>query len=352
MEKSGFEPLSFWKEMFLKEEQLPDYYRNKREYEYNHGLILKGMQWRKALHPALLSLMKIDRKFINKQTLTVIGDKQLNSQKPVIYAITHIGMYDYQIVSEAIKKHQYPFAGDPETMYRSADGLILALNGLVYCDTESKTDRFIAKETAKEVLKRNTNLLIYPEGVWNVTSNLLSLPLFPGIINIAMETGADIVPVAIEQYDKDFFVNIGRNIEIDHDIDEKDCKIYMERKKEELRDDLATLKWEIYEKGPSERRCNLKSYEEEYEDFVNSRLNEWINPKTKQPYYSEELIRRRTYKPKDVDSPEEVFSYMSKLKLNENNAFIFRQDKSLPTSIQKTLKKELNKELKKSLERR
>lgn len=79
---------------------------------------------------------------------------------------------------------------------------MLALNGLVYCDTESKSDRKIAKE----VLKNNKNLLIYPEGVWNLTPNLLSLPLFPGIIDIAKDTGADIVPIAAEQYDKDFLL--------------------------------------------------------------------------------------------------------------------------------------------------
>lgn len=341
MEKNEFKPLSFWRELRLPKDKLPNYYRNKREYEYKNNLILKGMAWRKVLHPVLLSLMKIDRKFINKQTLTVIGNKQEKSEKPVIYAITHIGMYDYQIVSEAIKKHQYPFAGDPETMYRSADGLILSLNGLVYCDTESKTDRFIAQETAKEVLKRNTNLLIYPEGVWNVTSNLLSLPLFPGIINIAMETSADIVPVAIEQYGKDFFVNIGKNMEIDPYIKEENRKSYIDGKREELRDCLATLKWEIYENAPTDKRCNLKSYEEEYQDFLKLRFDEWKNPETKQPYYDESLIRSRTYKEKGIDSPEEVFSYMEKLNINKNNAFIFRKDNSLPSSIQKTLKKSL-----------
>lgn len=346
MKESDFKPLPFWKELLMKEEELPNYYRQKREYEYENNLILNGMKWRKKLHPILLSIMKFDRKFINKQTLSIIKDERIETNAPVIYAITHIGMYDYQIVSEAIKKHQYPFAGDPETMYRSGDGFVLALNGIVYCDTESKVDRKIAKETAKEVLNRNTDLLIYPEGVWNITPNLLSLPLFPGVIDIAMETGADIVPVAVEQYSKDFYVNIGKNIKVTPNSNTKYQKTsndYIDQKKEELRTSLATLKWEIFEKIPVQKRENLKSYEEEYENFVNTRLNEWINPKTKEPYYNEELIKHRTYKIKNVNFSEEVFSYMGNLKLNKNNAFIFRKDNSLPIKIQEELEKKIGK---------
>lgn len=97
-------------------------------------------------------------------------------------------------------------------MYRSGAGLILFLNGLIYCDTNSKEDRKIALETSKQLLRKNENLLIYPEGIWNLSANLLSLPLFPGIINIAIETGCEIIPVAVEQYGREFYVNIGENI--------------------------------------------------------------------------------------------------------------------------------------------
>ena len=110
------------------------------------------------MHPILLQLIKLNRKYILKQNLTIINDKRIQTDKPVIYAITHIGVYDYQIVSEAIREHQYPFAGDPETLYRSSDGVVLALNGLIYCDTNSKEDRHIALETSKQLLKNNENL--------------------------------------------------------------------------------------------------------------------------------------------------------------------------------------------------
>lgn len=177
-----FKPLPFWREILLNDDALCEYYLKKRKYEYQNGTILKGLKWRDKLHPILLTLIRLNRKFIARQKLIILNDKRIETDKPVIYAITHVGVYDYQIVCEAIKEHQYPFAGDPETMYRSGDGLILYLNGLIYCDTNSKEDRKIALETSKQLLKNNENLLIYPEGIWNLSPNLLSLPLFAGII--------------------------------------------------------------------------------------------------------------------------------------------------------------------------
>ncbi len=341
-DNKDFKPLSFWRELLLNDDQLCNYYLKKRKYEYENGKALKGLKWRDKLHPVLLSLIRLNRKFIAKQSLTIINDKRIQSDKPVIYAITHVGVYDYQIVCEAIKEHQYPFAGDPETMYRSGDGLLLSLNGLIYCDTNSKEDRKIALQTSKELLKNNENLLIYPEGVWNLTPNLLSLPLFPGIINMALETGCDIVPVAVEQYGKEFYVNIGKNIEMNNiSINEENKKFYIEKEKEKLRDTLAGLKWEIYESRSIEERKNLGLYEDELQNFIDTRLNEWINPKTKKPYYNRKLVKERTFREKNISLPEDVYSYIKKLNISKNNAFIFRNDNSLPDVIKKEIKERL-----------
>lgn len=340
-----FKPLSFFRELFLKEDELVDYYNRKRKYEFEKGVPLKGMRLRDKLHPILLKLIQLNRKLFTKQTITVLNDPRKKTDRPVIYAITHVGMYDFQIVCEAIKDHQYPFAGDPETMYRSMDGVILSLNGLVYCDTNDKEDRRIALERAKEVLKRGTNLAIYPEGVWNVSPNLLSLPLFPGIIKIAMETGCDIVPVAVEQYGDDFYVNIGENFKVSNNSEfatMEDEKRYIEEKKIELRDVFATLKWDILEVGPKLSRDSIGSYEEAYHDFVRTRLDEWKNPKTKQPYYSEELVKYRTFRPKGFSFFEDVFSHLRGIKLTKENAFLFKNISFLPKNIQDDMQKEID----------
>lgn len=351
-------------EMLIKKEDLPEYYRLKRKYNYDNKKLVNGTWWRDMLHPILVKLISLNRRFIDKQQLTIINDARVkknernfiqkalpfiknSKSKPVIYAITHIDKFDYQVVSEAIKEHQYPFAGDPETMYRTLDGTFLELNGVIYCDTESKEDRHIAKETAIEMLKQGHNLLIYPEGVWNLTSNLLMLPLFPGIIEMAKETGCDIVPVAIERYDKEYKVNIGSEFDVNNylknGLTEDEIRI-------KLRDEMATLKWNIMQTIPTLStaedgyyntvRSDLGEYDKELEKFQTERLKEWSNPKTGEPYYNKDIVKERTYKEKDaytglrVSLPEDAFGYMKKIKLNKNNLFIFKKDSSLPKNDQ------------------
>lgn len=351
-------------EMLIKKDDLPEYYRLKRKYNYDNKKLVSGTWWRDMLHPILVKLISLNRRFIDKQQLNIINDARTKKNennfiqrvlpfikapksKPVIYAITHIDKYDYQVVSEAIKEHQYPFAGDPETMYRTLDGTFLELNGVIYCDTESKEDRHIAKETAIETLKQGHNLLIYPEGVWNLTSNLLMLPLFPGIIEMARETGCDIVPVAIERYDKEYKINIGSEFDVNSylksGLTEDEIRI-------KLRDEMATLKWDIMQTIPrlstaedgyyNTARSELGEYDEELEKFQTERLKEWSNPKTGEPYYNKDIIKERTYREKDtytgfrVSLPEDAFSYMKKIKLNKNNSFIFARNSSLPKNNQ------------------
>lgn len=44
--------------------------------------------------------------------------------------------------------------------------------------------------------------MIFPEGAWNISENLLVMKLYTGAAEMAIRTGADIVPIAIEQFGK------------------------------------------------------------------------------------------------------------------------------------------------------
>lgn len=338
-----FKPLSFWRRLFLSRDDLAEYYKLERKYLHEKGESLRGLGWRKKLQPILLKLIELDRKVINRQSLKILKDESVDTDKPVIYAITHMGKFDYQIVSEVIKKHQIPFSGDPETMHRTLDGVLLGLNGIIYCDTDDKEDRKIATDTSIELLKSGNNLLIYPEGVWNVSSNLLMLPLFPGIIRMAYETGCEIVPVAVEQYDKDFVVNVGKNFKVEEMLFEtkEEEKEYIDSKKEELRDEMATLKWEIFESMPMQVRKELGDYASENRRFVDTRLYEWFNKKENKPFYDDEIIERRTFRAKNLVLSKEAFSFFGKMKLNKKNAFLYAKRLEFPDEVNDMIEKEL-----------
>lgn len=264
--------------------------RNTRwEKEKNHKM--KGLWWRTVLHPLLINMVKANR-IMSGQTIHIVGDRRDLNKKPVIYAFTHIGADDTQILAEAIKDHVYFFAGDPQATYCSFDGFLLWLNGIIWCDTESKMDRKIAAEIAVQYLKQGGNLAIYPEGVWNITSNLPVLPLFPGIIKMAQEVKCSIVPVAVDCDGKDYYVNIGENFWVTDRINKETVK----HVKKELRDNMATLKWGIWETMPRGLRAEYGQYKIERRRFVQSFLEQWKDKKTGKNIYTEELVNRRTYR--------------------------------------------------------
>lgn len=302
----------------LSHEEMVDYYRDLREFLYNSNEKIKGIEFRKKIHPLLRLLLKVKRILIG-QSLEVLSDKSKKTDRPTIYAISHIGKYDLELVCEAIKDNFYIFCGDPETMYRKFDGYFIELNGVIYVDTESKSDRHIAKETAVRLLEQGGNLLIYPEGVWNLEPNKPMLPLYPGVIEIAYRTNATIVPVAIEQYDKEFIVNFGENFEVGPYFEDQEYSKEKEKiAKDDLRDVLATLKWDIWEStGKGNRDCFPDDF---YDDFVNKKINEW-------PHYTKEIIDERVYKNKNETSYDEVFQFRKKLKPCKENAFLLREEK-------------------------
>ena len=206
-----------------------------RKYEFDNSVQLKGIKLRQKIHKFLLSIIKIDR-VLAKEKLIIVDDKREKTDKPIIYACTHIGGNDIQRTFEAIKEHAYLFLGDPEGLYKDISGLLLYLNGVICMETGVKNDRYIAKERAIELLKNGGDLLIYPEGAWNITENLPVMKLYTGTIKMAIETNAEIIPIAIEQYDDTFYVNIGKNIKVNSNGSVKEQNL-------DLRDALATLKW-------------------------------------------------------------------------------------------------------------
>lgn len=328
----------------LSKDELAVYYREKRLYDYATRNILHDLEKKREFYPIIEKALMLNRKLIDKQKCEILSDKQTYSDRPVIYAITHIGKFDYQIITEALDEHTYAFAGDPEEMYGTFDGKFMETEGVIWCDTEDYFDRYIAQETAVALLKRGTSLMIYPEGIWNITSNLLMLPLFPGVIKIAQEAEVDIVPVAIEQYGNKFYIRIEENMVIDNsDTNDKE---YIEQKRQELRNILAKSKLDIIRTMPQEIRSTLKDYDDLEKEFQEKRLNEWVD-KDKKTFYTLEKIHSRTFREKDkqtglfLDSPEEAFSYFGKLKINKNNAFLFRKDSSLPRTVQKNINEKL-----------
>ncbi len=291
---------------------MPEYVRYReqlRQYDFKNNSRIKGIRKRKLYHWFLLPLIVIGR-LANRQKLHILADKRTRTKKPVIYACTHIGYYDIIITIEAIKSPCYLLLSGPEAIYRTFEGWLAETNGVICMNAYSKPDRRIAKETAIRLLRQNGSLLIFPEGAWNITENLPVMKLFRGAVDMALQTGAEIVPIAIEQYEKDFYVNIGRNIKYP-DV-QADTQVLTDA----LRSELCTLKWAIWERFPVARRT---AFSRDYgARFVEDILAEgrYINAK--------EMLEAERYHDKNVTAPAEAFAFMKQLNPRRENAFLFR----------------------------
>lgn len=272
------------------------YYALRKRFEASivNNLSLKA---RKGIHPILISVIRL-RNRINGYHHTVIGDNREKTDRPKIFAITHICKSDIEVVSEALKEHYYLLSGDFENIHGTVDGLFLALNGVIYFNENVKEDRHSVKERMIQILKRGGNIMYFPEGTWNLSPNLPVLPFYRGIIDVALSSDAVIIPVAIEQYENRFITKIGSNF---------DAACYGEERKaealSELRNQMAELKWEIWESVPMvERTAIADNY---YEKFLEDKIGKWT--------LALEDFKRGIYKNAENMSPDEVFEPIRKV---------------------------------------
>lgn len=296
-----------------REKQFLRLYYNLREKEDNRLLNKLTLKQRQILHGIILNIYRIKNR-LGGFSYEVIGDKREQTMLPRIFAVTHVGKFDIEVVSEAVREHYYLLSGDFEHIQGIVDAPFLAMNGVIYFNERVKEDRRAASQKMIAHLRNKGNLLYFPEGTWDLSPNLPVLPCYWGIIDVARAGGAVIIPIAAEQYGKHFVINIGKNFnvaEYEPTTEGKSDAIAA------LRDVLATLKWEIWEHGPIRERSSLR--EGEWKQYVEERLHEW-------PYFTMDYIDSMTYSPKNVAKPQDVFAPVMELKWKKETAFLFEKD--------------------------
>lgn len=281
--------------------------RNKDDSRFYSKL---SLEQRRKIHSLILGVYKIKNK-LGGLSYDLLKDEREQTDRPIIFAVTHVGKFDIEVLSEAIKDHYYLLSGDYEHIQGIIDAPFIALNGVFYFNENVKEDRRNVVDKMVNHLKEGGNLLYFPEGTWNVKESLPVLPCYWGIVDVAKKGNAIVLPIAAEQVGKKFIVNVGKNIDFNTYEDTKEDKT---KAITELRDTLATLKWEIFESRGNFKREDIKP--NEWDEYQQERFKEW-------PYFSNEYINRLIYKPKNQTTNEEAFSHVKKLVPNKNNAFLF-----------------------------
>lgn len=105
-------------------QELETYYQLRRKEAYEKNLPISGIIWRKRLHFLLLLGLYISRK-LSGMKLQIISDQRVNTNRPVIYACTHIGWSDAEMALEAIKSHAFLFVGSRRQLINYAMYFVL-----------------------------------------------------------------------------------------------------------------------------------------------------------------------------------------------------------------------------------
>lgn len=158
--------------------------------------------------------------------------------KPIIFAANHSAFQDTPIMLRVTGRRSYIFSGKQNLAF--LDWVFFVLNGTIWVDRKSKADMAASKDAVLEYLAKGQSILWFPEGTWNLTPSQLMMPLKWGIIDIARQAGAQIIPAAL---DYDWEANLCRVKFGDPMADSA-----LENKAEAirtLRDTMATLRWEL-----------------------------------------------------------------------------------------------------------
>lgn len=257
---------------------------------------------RKLLHKPLLLLMRTKRNF----KLKIIDGINLSKVNcPAIFVVNHTNSHDIPIASEVIKKHHFVLLG--KQPLEIMDKIAFWLNGVIWVDRKNKVSKALAKEKMISVLKSGTNLLMFPEGTWNRSSNKIMLPLYWGVIDIAKESGAPMIPIILEYTPKVCYAKIGEPVYIQSSADK--CKEIVL-----LRDKMATLRYELWSSQPITHRTDLDN--DYFKMILQSAVDEY--PKLDLEY--ETSVVRKEY-----DECTKVFKHLENIKPTMKTAFLFNK---------------------------
>lgn len=216
-------------------------------------------KFQKWIHPLLLKAMPGRRNFpieILNSMPVVHGNK--------IFVMNHSTAHDIPIACELIKEHSHILVAKQSLAL--LDRIFFWLNGVVYIDRKNKQSKKRGFNKMLKILERGNNLLMYPEGTWNITPSKPILPLNWGVIDLAKFSRVPIIPIIAEYHSDCCYVKFGEAIYINGEMDKKNGI-------ELLEDVMATLKWDIWEIFPAEKRSN--QMKEEFDQMIQQRIAEY-----------------------------------------------------------------------------
>lgn len=268
-----------------------------------------GIKMRKILFP----LIKVIIPLTVKRKLVLLSSRE-RTRKPTIFISTHEFREDCEAAYNAAGVPLFIVNGSVSIVMNTFDGITNWIVGMILVDRANKSSRKAVKDKMIYALKKGANILLYPEGTWNKSPNQIISGLFPGIYEVAKESGAPIVPIANHREKDSIYSIVGSSFDV--------SGMNREEAMETIKERLSTLRYELIEKYGSCKRENLPSGKE-LETFWSNNVDALM---AEVPYYDYELEKHTKYREKGVTLPSEAFDFFKTIKPSIDTAFLYREN--------------------------
>lgn len=312
-------------------------YKKEKVEIIENNLPLKGTRKAKIYYPITKLLLYIITK-LNGEHIYYLNDKDVDlpEGRTVIYANTHRFKPDLEKITLSTGEPTFMVASDFKNSYKTISGWYFNTRPTIFVDPYSKEDKNYTYEMMVRYLKEGNNGMIFPEAVWNLSPNKISLDTFFGTVRAALESNSVIVCTAIERYGKDYIINRNGYFDPKLILQKYTDKSYEQIKSDPkyvslnkqiimecnsiLREILCTLTFEIWkahsEKFGLESRKDIGS--NYWSQYIDSLVEEW-------PGYKLSDNIEQQFQNRDEIEQQQVEEDINNLKnnLNENNLFLF-----------------------------
>ena len=247
-------------------------------------------------------------------------------KEPVIWTPNHHFKDDVLASYLATERQAYILFGSLPQFYNDFDGVLANLVGSLITNRKVSSSKRASVDKALRAQELGSDILCFPEGVWNKYPHEILLQFWSGVYQIANKNGSKVVPICHYIYDPT--LQIDSEINPIHTVVDNPIDITQFSEKaglEYLRDVLATWYSLMMEKyGEATREGIIKFYEnraltrnpdlsadefekepltthEAYELYLMDLL-ETVD------WYDSEIELSYDYRPKDIIRPEEAFA--------------------------------------------
>lgn len=306
------------------------------ENDVNKTLSKHGIRIRKIFAPLVRLIYKTQTEYKLVKEANV---KTKTTKKGKIFAINHRQADDIVLGANAVSESGYIVFGNKYLALETANGLGLWAYGMILLNRDDYINRNSTYEKMKYIIENGGNIIIYPEGYWNLNDNGLSdekhntddhnsenwliQDINIGIIRLAKESGCPIIPTILhydEVKQKVCYSKKGEPFYVSSDDD-----IFI--KKDELVEKMTAIYFGLMEKYSSYKRTDLEkngiSLKTQWE-LLKQQLVSACDIQSidyRLDLANEKLIGKAKVT-KEFTSNEEAFEHLNNLDINKNNAFL------------------------------